>query len=77
MSRKNLHKPYPRHFRDGQTMNPALQLSQNDREMISLLRKVPSMTVGELTGTMGVTATAVRQRLNRLMTLELAERSYL
>lgn len=56
-------------------MNPTRQLSQNDREMVALLRKVPSMTVGELTETMGVTATAVRQRLNRLMTLALVERS--
>jgi predicted ArsR family transcriptional regulator len=56
-------------------MNPALQLSQNDQEMIALLRKAPSMTITELTVTMGVTATAVRQRLNRLMTLELVQRS--
>jgi predicted ArsR family transcriptional regulator len=34
------------------------------------------MTVCELTESMGVTATAVRQRLNRLMTLELVERSH-
>lgn len=44
--------------------------------MIALLRKVPSMTVNELTESMGVTATAVRQRLNRLMTLELVESSH-
>jgi len=56
-------------------MNPALQLSQNDSEMISLLRKAPSMTICELTEMMGVTATAVRQRLNRLMALELVQRS--
>jgi predicted ArsR family transcriptional regulator len=56
-------------------MNPALQLSQNDREMIALLRKSSSVTICELTERMGVTATAVRQRLNRLMTLELVERS--
>ena len=57
-------------------MNPTHQLSQNDRAMIARLRKAPSMTVCELTETMGVTATAVRQRLNRLMTLELVERSH-
>ena len=56
-------------------MNPAQQLSQNDREMISRIRKTPAMTVGELTECMGVTATAVRQRLNRLMALELVERT--
>jgi len=59
-----------------QTMNPAHQLSQNDRAMIALLRKAPSMTVCELTEMMGVTATAVRQRLNRLMALDLVERSH-
>ena len=57
-------------------MNPSHQLSQNDRAMIALLRKSPSMTVCELTDSMGVTATAVRQRLNRLMTLEMVERSH-
>ena len=57
-------------------MNPSLQLSQNDRSMIALLRKAPSMTICELTEAMGVTATAVRQRLNRLMTLELVERTH-
>ncbi len=56
-------------------MNSILQLSQNDREMIALLRKSPSMTVCELTESMGVTATAVRQRLNRLMILDLVQRS--
>lgn len=57
-------------------MNPGQQLSQNDQQMIALLRKAPSMTVCELTEAMGVTATAVRQRLNRLMALELVERSH-
>ena len=52
------------------------QLSQNAHSMIGLLRKSPSMTVCELTETMGVTATAVRQRLNRLMTLEMIERTH-
>ncbi len=57
-------------------MNTKHQLSQNDRAMIALLRKAPSMTVCDLTFAMGVTATAVRQRLNRLMALELVERSH-
>ena len=56
-------------------MNPSRQLSQNDRAMIALLRKSPSMTVCDLTESMGVTATAVRQRLNRLMALDMVERS--
>ncbi len=53
-------------------MNSTSQLSHNDREMIALC-KSPEMTVCELTESMGVTATAVRQRLNRLMTLELVQ----
>jgi DeoR family suf operon transcriptional repressor len=57
-------------------MNLSQQLSENDQQMIALLRKAPSMTVCELTESMGVTATAVRQRLNRLMALELVERSH-
>ncbi len=57
-------------------MNPSHELSHNDRTMIALLRKAPSMTICELTETMGVTATAVRQRLNRLMTLEMLERTH-
>ena len=56
-------------------MSPT-SLSQNDQAMIALLRKAPSMTVCDLTGAMGVTATAVRQRLNRLMALGLIERSH-
>ncbi|MGI9496102.1 MAG: helix-turn-helix transcriptional regulator [Mariniblastus sp.] len=43
--------------------------------MISFLRGTESMSICELTDAMKVTATAVRQRLNRLMTLELVERS--
>jgi predicted ArsR family transcriptional regulator len=57
-------------------MNPTQQLSQNDQAMIALLRKTSSTTVCELTDSMGVTATAVRHRLNRLMTLGLVERSH-
>lgn len=56
-------------------MNPHSQLSQNDRAMISVLRGADSMSICELTDAMQVTATAVRQRLNRLMALELVERS--
>ncbi len=51
------------------------QLSENDREMLELLRSNPAMSVGQLIDRMGVTATAVRQRLVRLMALGLVERS--
>jgi len=56
-------------------MNPHFQLSQNDWDMISVLRGTESMSICELTDATRVTATAVRQRLNRLMALELVERS--
>lgn len=49
------------------TMNN--QLSQNDQALIELLRGAAAMTVGDLVESMGVTATAVRQRLARLMAL--------
>jgi predicted ArsR family transcriptional regulator len=50
-------------------------ISDNDREMIGLLRSTPDMTIGQLVEDMGVTATAVRQRLNRLMALGMVDRS--
>lgn len=50
-------------------------LLQNDQAMIELLRGSPAMTVGELVDVMGVTATAIRQRLTRLMALGLVSRS--
>ena len=53
-----------------------IQLSDNDQAMIGLLRGKPSMTVCELVEEMGVTATAVRQRLNRLMALGLVDRTH-
>jgi predicted ArsR family transcriptional regulator len=56
-------------------MNPHYQLSQNDWVMISVLRGTESMSICELTDAMRVTATAVRQRLKRLMALELVKRS--
>jgi DeoR family transcriptional regulator, suf operon transcriptional repressor len=51
------------------------QLSQNDREMLELLRLSSAMSIGQLVEQMGVTATAVRQRLTRLLALGLVERS--
>ena len=53
------------------------QLSENDKTMIGLLRSTPEMTVCQLTEEMGVTATAVRQRLTKLMALELVDRSHI
>ncbi|RMF42077.1 MAG: winged helix-turn-helix transcriptional regulator, partial [Planctomycetota bacterium] len=37
-----------------------------DQEVLDLLRHSPGMTIQELTAQLGVTATAVRQRLERL-----------
>jgi predicted ArsR family transcriptional regulator len=53
----------------------AQQLSDNDHEMLELLRANPSLSIGQLIEQMGVTATAVRQRLTRLMALGLVMRS--
>ena len=47
---------------------------ESDETLINLLRKSKSASVGELEKAMGVTATAVRQRLNRLMAEGLVER---
>ncbi len=39
----------------------------SDREIVDLLRQEGPMSVAQLAGATGVTATAVRQRLSRLM----------
>ena len=43
------------------------QPSELDRQVVELLRRKGAMRISELTKAIGVTATAVRQRLNRLM----------
>ncbi len=52
------------------------RLSENDQTMIGLLRSNPEMTICQLVDEMGVTATAVRQRLTKLMALGLVDRSH-
>lgn len=47
---------------------------ESDETLINLLRKSESAGIGELVAAMGVTATAVRQRLNRLMGAGLVRR---
>ena len=42
-------------------------ISSSDTAILDLLRRGQGMTIAELSNMMGVTATAVRQRLNRLM----------
>lgn len=51
-------------------------LSDNDRLVVETLRNSPNLTVGQLMEVLGVTATAVRQRLDRLMALGLLDRSH-
>ena len=55
---------------------PVSQLSESDQTMIGLLRGSPAMTVCQLVDEMGVTATAIRQRLTKLMALGLVDRSH-
>jgi len=45
-----------------------------DQQILGLLRKADSLRVAELAGAMAVTATAVRQKLNRLMAQGLVQR---
>ncbi|MEM7455544.1 MAG: hypothetical protein AAF456_14420 [Planctomycetota bacterium] len=56
-------------------MKTAQPLSSGDRELIAHLRDGDSMTVGKLVKASGVTATAVRQRLVRLMALGMIDRT--
>lgn len=51
------------------------QISESDRPLIDLLRAKSAMSISQLEESMGVTATAVRQRLNRLMALGLVIRN--
>ncbi len=50
------------------------KLNQNERDVIRLLREHPTCSIAELEGHLRVTATAVRQRLNRLMAAGLVDR---
>ncbi len=49
-------------------------LEQNDREFLNELHRLGAATVQEICAKIGVTATAVRQRLSRLQSLELVTR---
>ena len=50
-------------------------VENSDTTMLDLLRKADALGIGQLASAMGVTATAIRQRLNRLMRQGLIERS--
>ena len=45
-----------------------------DRDLLRVLRGAGSVGIGDLTEALGVTATAIRQRIERLLQLELIER---
>ena len=45
-----------------------------DRELLMAMRDGEAMGIGELTETLGVTATAVRQRIDRLLEMGLIDR---
>lgn len=48
---------------------------QVDRQLLDVLRRHESMAIGELVDAMGVTATAVRQRIDRMLELGLVSRT--
>ena len=47
------------------------QTESSDRQMLDFIRQNGAVTISALIAEMGVTATAVRQRLQRLITNEL------
>ncbi len=51
-----------------------IALESNDRQFLDQLRRLGTGTVQEICGTVGVTATAVRQRLTRLQAADLVSR---
>src|SRR5262245_23946872 len=51
-----------------------MQAENSDKAMLEVLRRNGAVTISTLVAEMGVTATAVRQRLQRLMTEGLIER---
>ncbi len=55
-------------------MNPEPTFASSDTAVVDLLRQREGMTVSQLAAELNVTATAVRQRLNRLMGQGLVER---
>ena len=59
---------------NGVSLMVRMNLPENDAALLDLLRQGDGMTVAELSMAMGVTATAVRQRLTRLQAGELIER---
>ncbi|MEZ6087056.1 MAG: MarR family transcriptional regulator [Pirellulaceae bacterium] len=53
---------------------PITDVRQIDRQLLDVLRRRESMAIGELVDAMGVTATAVRQRIDRMLELGLVTR---
>jgi predicted ArsR family transcriptional regulator len=55
-------------------MQMSMQTETSDEVMLNFMRRHGAVTIASLVAEMGVTATAVRQRLNRLMATGLVER---
>ena len=58
-----------------QAIGMSEEIISSDVALLDLLRKHDSMSISQLAETMGVTATAIRQRLNRLMAKGYVDRS--
>ncbi len=56
------------------TLPPTDELRPVDRELLVAMRGGEPMSVGELTETLGVTATAIRQRIDRMLEMGLIDR---
>ncbi|MCA9217304.1 MAG: MarR family transcriptional regulator [Planctomycetales bacterium] len=53
---------------------PMLNVTDSDNAILDLLRRRQNASIGEMQDVLGVTATAVRQRVNRLLALGLIQR---
>jgi predicted ArsR family transcriptional regulator len=62
-------------FRESDKMSEKRRLSASDRKVVDLLMVHSPQEINELGKRLGVTATAVRQRLGRLMSMNYVERS--
>ncbi len=57
-----------------QSLYPSEDLRSVDRELLMAMRRGDAIGIGELTEKLGVTATAVRQRIDRLLEMGLIDR---
>ncbi len=71
----NLNLTRPRYLGPRKT-NITAQLSQSDITLIQLLMRTGPLTISQLVDHLGITATAVRQRLSRLQEAALIDRTH-